>query len=770
MTRSAAAVGPFLLAAAGGGVAAGSGAPPGLVFAAVAVLLGGAMIGAHLWAMWAHPLHGAAGDPARGHAGAASATPVLSSAGERVSHAGATQEESRPDDRVLQALTEALDRDDASVVLARGPAASETARTLLDAVAFLAGDGWLIALTEPSGLRKLARSGPPPRSGSGPCVVWVGEIDPFVGRDDDILGERTLSDFDRWHRPVVVLGVASANGSSHRLGRRARRGHATGDVLGRMRRLAAGLRDGPGSAACDAVAAATGRARLPSFSAALTLAALCGVLSVVVSPVVVVGLVATVSLLVAVAAVPPIGAYVMLATTPLITGIDRGAVLPLLRPSEAVAGLVASGLVVRGLVELARGARPRIRPTAVDLSLLSFAIAGSVIPLLWMAARGRTITSDDVFHALQLWKYVAVFFIVRLSIRTEREVRRCLLVALAPMCIVAVVAILQSLSLFGVPDLLARVYAPEENPQVLNGARGSSTLSSSLAVGDVMVYCLAISGAWAIRGGFRRSALLGLSVLFAFGAMASGQYSAFIAMGVGLVALGAITGRLRMLLGSSIVLLPVVAAAMWPVIATRLDGFDTLVGLPPSWVGRWQNLTTYFWPQLGDFNWLLGVRPSARIAAPESWREWIWIESGHTWLLWAGGVPLFVAFFVLLWFALRRTAAVARARDDAIGVAAAAAFTALCVVAVLMTLDPHITLRGSADLLFSLLALALACGSQRARPSRRRPERESRFVPDTRGAHARRATVRVAPDRALALAALLAGVLGALAGTLATWA
>ena len=448
------------------------------------------------------------------------------------------------------------------------------------------------------------------------------------------------------------------------------------------------------------------RGQLVVVLAGLGMAALAGPLTVFVPDLAIV-LVAAIAVVALVALHPPVGAFLLLAATPLIAGIDRDTLMPLLRPSEAVVAVVLGGLAARGLFEVARGAPLRVRLTRVDSALIAFALAGSVLPLLWLLARGDALTRDDVLYALQVWKYVAIFFIVRVCIRRESDVRLCLWISLGAGCIVGGLAILQSLSLFGVPGLLASLYAAGQDASGFDIARGSSTLASSLAVADVMIYSTAIAAAWAVHGGRSRGPLLAIGALCLFGTVASGQYSGFLAIPIAVLALGLISGRLGQFALWSVCGLPLAAAAMWPVINTRLSGFDSNAGVPSSWVGRWENLTDFFWPELANFNWVLGVQPSARLPAPESWREWIWIESGHTWLLWSGGVPFVIAFFVFVWFALRTTGTVARHRTDGIGVAAAAAFTSLCVMSLLMILDPHITLRGSADLLFSLIALSM---------------------------------------------------------------
>ncbi|MGH3115085.1 MAG: hypothetical protein ACRDOP_16600 [Gaiellaceae bacterium] len=412
----------------------------------------------------------------------------------------------------------------------------------------------------------------------------------------------------------------------------------------------------------------------------------------------------------AVAVHPPLAAYALLGATPLIVGVDRGLVIPVLRPNEALALVLAAGLSARVLGEILAGRPFRPRLGRVDLAILALAVTGSVLPLLWMHARGDEITRDDVLYALTLWKYYGLYLIVRTSVRSVRDVRICLWLSLAAAGVVALVAILQALQLFGVPELLATYYAPLGQTDALDNMRGSSTIAAPQAVADVMTFNLAIAAGLLLRGSPGRAGLVALSLLLVFGALASGQFSGVLALLVGVIAFGYVTGRLTTTALAFVPAAIAAAFALRPVVDRRIAGFESAAGIPPSWTGRIENLQTHFLPELSNgWNALLGVRPAARVPAPaDSGRDWIFIESGYVWLVWSGGISLVVAFAFFLWTTLRQVASVARARADAVGVAATASFTALVVVAVLQAFDPHLTLRGAGDLCFFLLGLALS--------------------------------------------------------------
>jgi hypothetical protein len=273
--------------------------------------------------------------------------------------------------------------------------------------------------------------------------------------------------------------------------------------------------------------------------------------------------------------------------------------------------------------------------------------------------------------------------------------------------LVAVIGVLQSLGFPGVESFLGSYYAPYGDVSAVSNNRGGSTLSLPIAVADLMAFNLAIA-IGLLKSTRRRWPLIALMAFFTIGIFAAGQFSGVIGLVVAVCAIVVVTGRVRYLALFPASLI-VAFTALKPVVDKRLQGFDTPSGLPVSWQGRLDNLHNYFLPVLfNHWHWVLGVRPAARVTTQKIATGFIWIESGYIWLLWAGGIPLLLAFFYFLWIGGREAVGVLRTRTDAPSAAAMAVIVALSVVGVLMTIDPHVTYRGSADLLFALLGIVAA--------------------------------------------------------------
>jgi putative peptidoglycan lipid II flippase len=433
-----------------------------------------------------------------------------------------------------------------------------------------------------------------------------------------------------------------------------------------------------------------------------------------------------------VAARPQVAAYLLIFLTPLIVGVNAGAVVPLLRPNEALIALFGAVLGLRWLIGVRTGDRQWPRLDKVDVSLIALGLTSSVLPLVMMVARQRAITQDDLLYCIVIWKLMAEYVIVRSAIKTADQAQRCLMLSLVAAGIVCAIGVLQSLGLFGVPGLLAKFYAPLGVTSALSIGRGSSLLSLPAAVADLGIMNLAIAIAMLVRGHRHRLLLGGLAVTCALGVVAAAEFSTFVGLLIAFCVVVVLTKSGRMLA----YVLPVGLVGgvlLWPVIQIRLSGFQSASGLPVSWLTRLHNLETYFWPQLfSDNNWILGVRPEARVAAPDQEYGYVWIESGYTWLLWGGGIPLLASYFAFAGHAIGKAWRHAR-RADAAGIAGTAIAAIMAAQLVLMLFDPHLTYRGSGDALFLILALVRVLPAGKKAPPRaavrpvvvpaRRPER-----------------------------------------------
>lgn len=404
---------------------------------------------------------------------------------------------------------------------------------------------------------------------------------------------------------------------------------------------------------------------------------------------------------------PEYGAYIILLANPLIVGIARGQLGSILRPNEFLVAFVLIAICVRGILLVHSQRRSYVVFDQLDTALLVLVGAGSVAPVLWRYARGLSLSEDDLLYALVLLKYYALFRVFRSAITTTRQVEICLILSVASALIVAFIGLLQVSDLFRVPEFLLSYYdQPFEGHTALMTERATSTVASAFGVADMMIMNIIITlamGQTRERFGWLYVATL---ILLA-GCIAAGELSGYIGLAAALVAFGVVSGRFHRLLPVGIAGGGVAALLLPRVIALRFEGFQSQAGVPDSWAVRWDNLQTYFFPDLfSHFNWVLGVRPAPRIPALETWREWVYLESGYVWLLWIGGFPFVAAFVFFVIVLLRTSRRVAQERTDAVGVAAISAFSYLIAMTVTMLFDPHLTLRGSADLFFPLLALS----------------------------------------------------------------
>jgi putative peptidoglycan lipid II flippase len=401
---------------------------------------------------------------------------------------------------------------------------------------------------------------------------------------------------------------------------------------------------------------------------------------------------------------PAAAAYLLIFLTPLIVGLDVGSVVPLVRPNEALLALFGVAIAARWLAQVRTGDRQWPKLDGVDLSLIALCLTSSVLPLVMMVGRNRAIGSDDILYSIVLWKLAAEYVVVRSVIVTREQTMRCLALFMASAAIVCVIGILQTLNKFGVLTLLAKYYAPISTTGDLSQGRGSSLLGLPAAVADLAIIGLAIAVALIVRGSRWRWLLGGLAVIYAFAVVAAAEFSTLLGLLVAVIVIVTLTKSTR-IIGYAIPVAVVGAVLLWPVIEIRLSGFQSASGLPSSWLVRLYNLNTYFWPTLfSDYNWILGVRPSARVVVPTTEYGYVWIESGYTWLLWGGGIPLLASYVAFVVASIRKGWSFSR-RADAAGVAGAAIAVIICVQVVVMLFDPHLTYRGSGDAIFMLLAL-----------------------------------------------------------------
>ncbi|HZA15911.1 MAG TPA: hypothetical protein VE645_03275 [Pseudonocardiaceae bacterium] len=434
-----------------------------------------------------------------------------------------------------------------------------------------------------------------------------------------------------------------------------------------------------------------------------------GVLAVAVGPLIAfaaIGVLALIGLFAAAAYRPIFATYAYLGTLPIIAGIDRGNLIPLVRPNEALLAVLIAGALAGGYFRWCRGDRVPLQLHKLDIPIGVFLLMSTAWPLLSLLLRGQTPVTSDLAAVLPVCKLVAIYLLVRLSVSTEAQLVRCFRLIIWPGAVVAVIAILQTLNFGPVVAMLQAVWTPDSHAAAL-AERGTTTLGSPLATGDYIIICLTLVICCAVRGLLHYRERLVLGAVLGAGVLAAGQFSTWISA---VVVAGIILWRFSTVRRGSVRflwLVPLALAFGAPALIGRLQGFSEY-GVPRSWIGRWNNLSDHYLPRFDFVNVLIGVSPNSVLPAPERWREVIYLEGGYLQLLWIGGIPLLAAFVWLAVAVLRRSQELMEQRGsqlDPVGAAASALWVCWWFLIIVTVIDPHLTLRGTGDVLFMLMAI-----------------------------------------------------------------
>ena len=426
---------------------------------------------------------------------------------------------------------------------------------------------------------------------------------------------------------------------------------------------------------------------------------------------------------------PPLAGYAMVSAAPAIVGLERYQVIPVLRPNEALLFVLIAVLTIRWMVY---SRKVEIRLHRMDFAMIALVLAGFALPLLTQFARLRPVSPDDILYALVFVRLGLLYGLVRYTIRTRGQVRAAIGFSLAVASILGIVGLADSLNILNTAERL-NPYFPNAGP-IADDGRGAASIGNPIGFGVYVGInaCLALA---MLLGGERPRPVLAIAAICCtIGVFGSGQIGPSISFAVGLVALAVMTRSVTQLLRWSVPMVLVASIVITPLAIERVNGFggfevtsanrqaiaDTggqeesraLFAANPgsSWDVRLYNLETFFIPRFSEpANVYFGVTPQARVPSPNEGEDFIWIESGHLWLIWSGGLPLFFAFFAFIGVGMYVGFRATRRTPGPVGIAGAALFAALTMLFVAQTFDPHLTLRGTSDILYPLAALAV-CG------------------------------------------------------------
>lgn len=406
--------------------------------------------------------------------------------------------------------------------------------------------------------------------------------------------------------------------------------------------------------------------------------------------------------------------YGLTLALPLTGGLARGAVIPILRISQA---LLVLGFILFVIAKPTRLGKSRL--TAIDLAFILLVLGEAAFPLLALYYRGDyinlTVSQPDGTSALQTLlgpiQYYLLYRIIVGAISSQKQVIPILNLTFFTSIIVSMIGILQKL-VPAVNRFIATYYPPVSLGYAIpeTSQRITSTLQHYSGLGAYLAFILILALTCYTARQHLKIPLLLLVGTFIFDSIAlvlTGTLAAWIGLVIGMIVIFVLLRRIPKPVIFILIGVALAAIIFQPFLSSRLSeqlGAGAAQGIiPQSFAFRIMLWKDIFLPAIGQ-NLLFGAGPS-----PAVLNQWPAEESQYFLTLLRGGLFYFFSYLLLIGvagFACWRQ--IKRKEKDAGHAVSIALLAILVAISVMNISAEYFTYVGGTQILWTLLAIVVA--------------------------------------------------------------
>lgn len=441
------------------------------------------------------------------------------------------------------------------------------------------------------------------------------------------------------------------------------------------------------------------------------LAGICIALLLLVSPWLALAITAGIIVCIAAFVKPIILCYVMIAAISLTSGMERGKLIPFLRPNELVI-LFAAGIGL--IVILTRKTYQRLNLHPISFSIMVLVGGTTLIPGISYLLRGRPLSIQDILILLAPLQYILLFWLFANLPSNNVDRRKIIQLMLLCGAIVATVGILQAARFGFVTNFLHQWYSSAQETRAINYGRVTSLMSAWNVLGIFLMVNLFITWAFGIyRGTELGKAIIIVSMCLCMACLIiSGSYAGIIGSVLGILIItfllkGINRKTIILLLGISVFILLVIILFK-PFIQERFNAQFRYGNLVPETLSfRFKVWREIFLPAMDLSLW------GSNLTIPATF-SFQYTESQYLTLLFSFGLVGLIAF--LTWIGITLTWLIRRFRQHygLLKVITAVSIAIILVLCVTGFTNAVFTYSGTADYLWIILALLTAEEAVRA--------------------------------------------------------